>query len=279
MAAKLPLLVFGCAIAVLALAHLAEAGLTPPSSDEMSDADQFYDPKESDLMAQRRRSRLMTGQDKENSQVTKKELNDVPCSEMNRSCQGCVRLTHCIFAMFNNSESKCTEHDTALATIQTLVPGFAFEGMLTDEKMCPEADTESSTVKPKFDQDTNTTTTTSTTSTTPTTTSADQNTTTTAQNSTTSTTTPTTTTSLNATTVTTTATSTSTTSSTSRSPTPSTSTAPIDPDAKGGNSFDGWSFFGGILLTVGISTIGFVSYKYYKVRSTGQGTGANYNRF
>ena len=60
--------------------------------------------------------------------------------------------------------------------------------------------------------------------------------------------------------------------------TPTTPKAPINPDDRSGSKFDGWSFFGGILLTVGVSAIGFISFKYYKVRSSHQG-GANYNRF
>ncbi|XP_040563860.1 uncharacterized protein [Lepeophtheirus salmonis] len=53
-----------------------------------------------------------------------------------------------------------------------------------------------------------------------------------------------------------------------------TSSTPIDPENK--SSFDGWSFFGGILLTVGFFSIGFVGLKYYRVRSR---TDADYNRF
>ena len=48
---------------------------------------------------------------------------------------------------------------------------------------------------------------------------------------------------------------------------------------RGGSNFDGWSFFGGILLTVGIAAIAFISFKYYKVRAGQHNTGANYNRF
>ena len=53
-------------------------------------------------------------------------------------------------------------------------------------------------------------------------------------------------------------------------------TPPVDPSGKSGSKFDGWSFFGGILLTLGVAAIGFVGIKYYKLRS---GTGGNYNRF
>jgi hypothetical protein len=42
------------------------------------------------------------------------------------------------------------------------------------------------------------------------------------------------------------------------------------------NAFNGWSFFGGILLTLGLFAVGFVGYKYYRLRN---GTGADYNRF
>ena len=65
---------------------------------------------------------------------------------------------------------------------------------------------------------------------------------------------------------------------TTTSAAPEPTTKPVDPSGRTGSKFDGWSFFGGILLTVGVSAIGFISFKYYKVRSGGQG-GANYNRF
>lgn len=59
----------------------------------------------------------------------------------------------------------------------------------------------------------------------------------------------------------------------SRNPPP-----PQPQPSTGGWSF--WSFFGGILLTLGLSAIGFVGFKYYKARSGQQGGfGLNYNRF
>jgi len=71
-----------------------------------------------------------------------------------------------------------------------------------------------------------------------------------------------------------------TTPSTSTSTIPSTSTeAPTarpSPDPNSRGHFDGWSFFGGILLTLGMAAIGFVGFKYYKLRSS---SGGNYNRF
>ena len=45
-----------------------------------------------------------------------------------------------------------------------------------------------------------------------------------------------------------------------------------------GRSFDGWSFFGGIILTLVCFAIAFVGVKYYKIRRGHQGEG-NYNRF
>ena len=62
-------------------------------------------------------------------------------------------------------------------------------------------------------------------------------------------------------------------------PTTTSTETPVDPSGRGGSKFDGWSFFGGILLTIGLSAIGFVSFKYYKVRSGGAHVGTNYNRF
>jgi hypothetical protein len=102
--------------------------------------------------------------------------------------------------------------------------------------------------------------------------------------------TTTTLTSTNATTITTTtsttpntsiATSTTTsnpTSATNSTQIPTTSKDTPTPASSGGWSF--WSFFGGILLTLGLPAIGFVGFKYYKARS-GQagGGGLNYNRF
>merc|ERR1712154_653399 len=63
--------------------------------------------------------------------------------------------------------------------------------------------------------------------------------------------------------------------------TTTTTTTPSDvmPEPAPGSRghFDGWSFFGGILLTLGIAAIGFVGFKYYKLRNVS--SGGNYNRF
>jgi len=93
--------------------------------------------------------------------------------------------------------------------------------------------------------------------------------TTTSTESTTDSTTPTTTT-----TVTTTETP-ATTTTTTMTPTSPTA-APVPPPEPKDGHFDGWSFFGGILLTLGVAAIGFVGIKYYKLR---QGSGTTYNRF
>jgi len=66
-----------------------------------------------------------------------------------------------------------------------------------------------------------------------------------------------------------------TTSTTTIAPTAPTA-APVPPPEPKEGHFDGWSFFGGILLTLGLAAIGFVGVKYYKLRS---GAGGNYNRF
>eukprot|EP00092_Neocalanus_flemingeri_P083377 GFUD01104642.1.p1 GENE.GFUD01104642.1~~GFUD01104642.1.p1 ORF type:complete len:242 (-),score=84.71 GFUD01104642.1:795-1520(-) len=68
-----------------------------------------------------------------------------------------------------------------------------------------------------------------------------------------------------------------TTTTTASSPTTSSSTEAPEPEPDTGKGhFDGWSFFGGILLTLGLAAIGLVGFKYYRLRS---GTGGNYNRF
>lgn len=105
----------------------------------------------------------------------------------------------------------------------------------------------------------------------------DPNTTDSPQPTTTSSTTSSTTTSSTTTTTTPTTTSTSTTTTTTTTKTTSTTAAPTEaPEPESRGHFDGWSFFGGILLTLGIAAIGFVGFKYYKLRSV---SGANYNRF
>merc|ERR1719438_457039 len=111
----------------------------------------------------------------------------------------------------------------------------------------------------------------------PDTTTSDADTTTTTVNSTTTTTTVTTTTKIpDTTTSVTTTTTIPTSTTTTTTPVPITSSTAAPEPATGKGHFDGWSFFGGILLTLGLAAIGLVGYKYYRLRS---GTGGNYNRF
>merc|ERR1719323_1105201 len=78
---------------------------------------------------------------------------------------------------------------------------------------------------------------------------------------------------------TTTSTTTSTSTVTSTSVTPNVTTSvPVNPDSGKGGGFDGWSFFGGIILALVGVVISFLSVKYWKVRRA-QTTGGSYNRF
>jgi len=53
-------------------------------------------------------------------------------------------------------------------------------------------------------------------------------------------------------------------------------TTSAPPTPGGGSHFNGWSFFGGILLTLVLFGISFVGYKYYTTRVR---SGGNYNQF
>merc|ERR1719461_1403564 len=100
-------------------------------------------------------------------------------------------------------------------------------------------------------------------------TNATTNTTTKTTPTTSSTTTATSTTGSTTTTITSTSQNTS--NATSSTQIPTTSKDTPTPKSSGGWSF--WSFFGGILLTLGLSAIGFVGFKYYKARSGQVGGG------
>merc|ERR1711956_147816 len=153
-------------------------------------------------------------------------------------------------ATFDNSETLCVDSNLTEEAIRNLKPNVTLEDVHLLEESCPKTDDKTKTVPPKFDtslipeEDTTTTTLIPGTTTPPTPSSS----------------------------------STSTITTTAASTTTSTET-PVDPSGRGGSKFDGWSFFGGILLTIGLSAIGFVSFKYYKVRSGGAHVGTNYNRF
>lgn len=75
---------------------------------------------------------------------------------------------------------------------------------------------------------------------------------------------------------------TSTTTTTTVAPTNGTTTPVVPvtvtmPSPDENRGFEGWSFFGGIVLTLVVFAIGFVGFKYYKIR--GSAHGGNYNRF
>merc|ERR1712086_852667 len=210
----------------------------------------------------------------------------VVCGELSDTCAGCLTLESCKFATFNNSETLCVDLNLTEEAIRNLKPNVTLEDVHLLEDSCPKTDDKTKTVPPKFDtsltpkEDTTTTTLTPGTTTPPTPSSSSTSTITTTA---TSTTTVTSTTSSSTTTKTTakptTPVTTSSTTTTTAEPTTTSTETPVDPSGRGGSKFDGWSFFGGILLTIGLSAIGFVSFKYYKVRSGGAHVGTNYNRF
>merc|ERR1712241_908921 len=193
-------------------------------------------------------------------------LNQNSCEKMDDTCAGCLTIPDCKFASFNNSETKCVSTNVTEDSLRKSKPGFKLEDVVLSEDKCPQSSDDgkpATAIPPKFD-----------TSLTP----ENENATTTPTTVTTASSSSTTTTVTTTTKITTT-TSVPTTTETTASPLISTTTDPVDPSGKSGSKFDGWSFFGGILLTIGLSAIGFVSFKYYKVRSGGNHAGTNYNRF
>merc|ERR1712227_815406 len=167
---------------------------------------------------------------------------DDGCGAFRDDCNGCVTApAGCMFVTYKDTSETCVAAADEDPTSDAAPVTVARNTSECESGGEPDV----TTIIPTPSNDT-TTTTISTTTTTTTTTSAP------------STTTPVTSTS--------TSTSTSTEAPTAR---PS-----QDPNSRG--HFDGWSFFGGILLTLGMAAIGFVGFKYYKLRS---GSGGNYNRF
>merc|ERR1711956_158861 len=182
-------------------------------------------------------------------------------------------------ATFNNSETLCVDSNLTEEAIRNLKPNVTLEDVHLLEDSCPKTDDKTKTVPPKFDtsltpeKDTTTTTAMSTTTVTSTTSSS------TTTKTTAKPTTPVTTSSTTSTTAVPTTKPTAAPTTPTAAPTTTSTETPVDPSGRGGSKFDGWSFFGGILLTIGLSAIGFVSFKYYKVRSGGAHVGTNYNRF
>ncbi len=248
---KLPLFAL---LVALALVSKCQAGLTPPEGSDDFERQDY--------------SRSPVGESPEDVQgedenvKEKKDAGAEECNTKNGDCKGCMGLQHCLFAVFSNSAGRCVEKDTEVSTLASLVEGASLKGTFTTVEQCTEGD-----INIAADDDKNkTTTTASTTTASSTTTTAATSSTTTKQNSTTASTTPSTT-------------STSAKPTTASTATPTGAPTTVNPDARGGSNFDGWSFFGGILLTVGVSAIGFISFKYYKVRNGGSPGGTNYNRF
>merc|ERR1711942_479707 len=160
-------------------------------------------------------------------------------------CKKCVAVNGCVFVKYKEISEICQ-------LLSEVTSDPVEPKIFNSTETCPEAGDDTTTPIP----------TTSTSTTPPDTTTQSPDTTTTTNATTTATTVTTTTT-------------TTTTPATTTTSTPLTTTAGPDSDTGKGH-FDGWSFFGGILLTLGLAAIGLVGYKYYRLRS---GTGGNYNRF
>ena len=218
------------------------------------------------------------------------------CNQWDNSCVDCFKEDHCMAIRFtrqDENEFQCINGKMALDELHDLMPGWKPD-LINKESDCPtksgvaepKQGNGSSTTEANAESTVNTTKTESSSSTTPVpTTSTDPTTT----NQTTTMTIKTTnqTTSSSPKTLTTTTPKPSSPTTNGTSPTsgsshsslkPTTSKAnPTPPPSSGGWSF--WSFFGGILLTLGLFAIGFVGFKYYKARSLQPGGGLNYNRF
>lgn len=186
--------------------------------------------------------------------VTTESTDQEKCVR-NMDCTRCLELNECKFITFKDTDGEFTS--TVCIPLDDDVPAAEAGDpyIAQDESQCESGGEPAvSTITEPTPSPTTPMTTTSTESTTDSTTS-----------------TPTTTT-----TVTTTETP-ATTITTTTTMTPTTPTAaPVPPPEPKGGHFDGWSFFGGILLTLGVAAIGFVGIKYYKLRS---GSGTTYNRF
>jgi len=185
-----------------------------------------------------------------------------PCEneDFQTDCVSCLSVEGCIFVIYPDISENC-QNATDSITEDGVNPEIIKEPKACHEPSPPETTTTTSAP----DTTTSTITTSSTTTTT--------------QKTTTDTTVTTTTSSSTTTTSTSTTTKPTTTITTTKPTTtlaPSTTSAPNPEPPTGKGHFDGWSFFGGILLTLGIAAIGFVGFKYYRLRS---GSGGNYNRF
>jgi len=196
------------------------------------------------------------------------------CSDLSlEGCEKCLGQNGCYYVRMQEGSGLCLDEGEEPEGLDIRVYHNVTEcggsGEDPDVTVTPPTNTTSTTTTVTTSTTTTITTTTtdSTTTTTVTTTTVTPETTTTGNTTTTTVTPETTTTSGNTTT-------TVAPNSTTTAPPTSTTVLPV-PDSGRGH-FDGWSFFGGILLTLGLAAIGLVGFKYYRLRS---GTGGNYNRF
>ena len=109
---------------VLLIISAAQAGLTPPNSP-------------GDIDAFNARSDSRSG---------KKELNDIDCHEMNTSCEGCINLEHCYFAIEKEGDTKCMD--------RTVEPNMELiKETIEDANLCPNDSSDATKIPPKFDPD------------------------------------------------------------------------------------------------------------------------------
>ena len=241
--------------------------------------------------------------------ATASDLSATYCSRFDNSCVDCLNSGNCTMIRYTNKTTKLNDVEEIVlmfqcydenASLKQIKEAFKVEKVdfILATKDCPkvspmqvnqenenkeatEAVVTPTAIDVNITTDQNTsssvsdnTTTTTTNATTKTSTTSN----TTVTTPTTTVTTITSTTPANTTTMVTTNSTTSyPTSATNSTQPPITSKDPPPPPSSGGWSF--WSFFGGILLTLGLSAIGFVGFKYYKARSVQSGGGLNYNRF
>lgn len=238
--------------------------------------------------------------------ATASDLSDTYCSRFDNSCVDCLNSGNCTMIRYTNKTTKLNDVEEIVlmfqcydenASLKQIKEAFKVEKVdfILATKDCPKVspmqakqenenkeETEAVVTPTAIDVNITTDQTTSTSAADNTTTNATTKTSTTSNTTvttpTTTVTTITSTTPVNTTTMVTTNSTTSyPTSATNSTQPPITSKDPPPPPSSGGWSF--WSFFGGILLTLGLSAIGFVGFKYYKARSAQSGGGLNYNRF
>lgn len=184
-------------------------------------------------------------------------VNQTVCTANKYSCSICLKVEGCKYVEYPEVSANC------LPMNESINEDGAKATVVKEIKNCDNSQDDTTTADP-VETTTNSSTDVTTSTTAPTT------------SKTTSTTTPKPTTSTTTSTTTTVKTTQPTTTVSTTTPAISTTAVPVPPPEGKGGQFDGWSFFGGILLTLGLAAIGLVGFKYYKLRS---GSGGNYNRF